>query len=515
MEPLFSERKMYMNDLRFGWSEVSITPEKKLSLAGQFAERISEYVEKPLTVTAMAVASHTEQMILVSCDLVGVSYNLVEAVRERLADNGLGIDPEKVILSAIHTHTGPVYPRGQRQKKVAGGVSDARSLLIGMLPEGQQYVASADAAADSDVITGEEMFQMLVERIVEASVTAWKALRPGAFSNAFGRAAVGMCRRAAYSDGAAQMWGDTNTAVFEALEGGNDSGIELMYVFDDNQKLAGIVANLACPAQCVQHRLFASPDFWGETKLLLREYFGQDLFLLPLCSAAGDQCPVDLVRWVEPESDVHDPNLKRNDPPKRKADPSMFDLAGMKKVGKRIAKEIIEVWEEGIDPVQPEPEFTHQVHWMQLPLRRTTLSEVTAAEKAIREYLSDHPGDVDFNDVANLQVHLGILRRAQVQEVMECLDTEVHIIRLGTISIATNPFELFLDYGNQIKARSLAEQTFLVQLANGMEGYLPTKKAEKGGHYSAFISSGQVGHVGGEQLVRETLKHIRELFTCE
>ena len=41
---------------------------------------------------------------------------------------------------------------------------------------------------------------------------------------------------------------------------------------------------------------------------------------------------------------------------------------------------------------------------------------------------------------------------------------------------------------------------------------LPTEKAEKGGHYSAFIASGLVGHVGGEQLVRETLKNINRLF---
>ena len=80
------------------------------------------------------------------------------------------------------------------------------------------------------------------------------------------------------------------------------------------------------------------------------------------------------------------------------------------------------------------------------------------------------------------------------------------------MAIATNPFELFLDYGNQIKARSLAEQTFLVQLANGSDGYLPTEKAEKGGHYSAFLSSGLIGHVGGDQLVRETLKNINEIF---
>ena len=51
-----------------------------------------------------------------------------------------------------------------------------------------------------------------------------------------------------------------------------------------------------------------------------------------------------------------------------------------------------------------------------------------------------------------------------------------------------------------------------MQLANGAEGYLPTEKAEKGGHYSAFVSSGLVGHDGGNQLVDETLQHIKELF---
>ena len=149
---------------------------------------------------------------------------------------------------------------------------------------------------------------------------------------------------------------------------------------------------------------------------------------------------------------------------------------------------------------------------VQLPLRRVTMQEVAAARRAIREYLNDHPGDVDFNDAAHLQVHLGILRRAELQEVLEVLPTEVHVIRMGTVAFATNPFELFLDYGNQIKARSDAEQTFLIQLCCGAEGYLPTKKAEEGGHYSAFIASGQIGHIGGEQLVRQTLQEINDMF---
>lgn len=500
-----------MSNLKFGWAEVDLTPDKKVALAGQFAERISQYVEKPITATAMAVSSDEEQMILVSCDLVAIGYNLLEDIRKNLADNTVGIDPMKVVISAIHTHTGPVYPRFGRIKIT----TSFRKMLEQFLPEGKKYVEKENVSDNPEIITPQETYELLKDRITKVILEAWANRKAGAFTNAFGRAAVGLCRRASYSDGSAQMWGDTNQAVFTEVEGGNDSGIELMYVFDEDKKLTGIVANLACPAQCVQHRLFVSPDFWGETKMLLRKYFGEDIFLLALCSAAGDQCPVDIVRWVEPYSDVNDPNIDRKHPLKRKADPSMFDLDGMRKAGKRIANEIIEVYEEDLDEVQENPEFVHHIHTMQLPIRRATLAQEIEAKKAIKDYLRDKEGDVDYNDAAKLQIYTGILRRMEAQDIYDTLDTEVHIMRLGTIAIATNPFELFLDYGNQIKARSLAEQTFLIQLANGAEGYLPTEKAEKGGHYSAFISSGQVGHQGGDQLVRETLKDINTNLFAE
>ncbi len=69
-----------MEKLNVGWSEVSITPDKKIALAGQFVERVSEYVETPITVTALAVTSGDEQMIICSCDLVNIGENLVEDV---------------------------------------------------------------------------------------------------------------------------------------------------------------------------------------------------------------------------------------------------------------------------------------------------------------------------------------------------------------------------------------------------------------------------------------------------
>ena len=99
-----------------------------------------------------------------------------------------------------------------------------------------------------------------------------------------------MNRRAVYNDGSAAMWGDTNTPAFDHLEGGNDSGVELLYVFSESDgRLRGVVANVACPAQCVQHRTFISSDYWGDVNgnpPRIWERAG----IVGLCSAAGEQC---------------------------------------------------------------------------------------------------------------------------------------------------------------------------------------------------------------------------------
>jgi hypothetical protein len=88
---------------------------------------------------------------------------------------------------------------------------------------------------------------------------------------------------------------------------------------------------------------------------------------------------------------------------------------------------------------------------------------------------------------------------------------ELHAVRLGDLAFATNPFELYLDYGQRIKARSRAEQTFLVQLACGRLGYLPTARAVAGGGYGALIANGSVGTEGSRILVEESIAAINGL----
>ena len=89
------------------------------------------------------------------------------------------------------------------------------------------------------------------------------------------------------------------------------------------------------------------------------------------------------------------------------------------------------------------------------------------------------------------------------------------VARLGDIAIANNPFELYLYYGQNIKARSKAQQTFLVQLSSGASihaGYLPSPDGEKFGGYGGMIIHGQCGSDAGFMLADITVDEINKLF---
>ena len=92
--------------------------------------------------------------------------------------------------------------------------------------------------------------------------------------------------------------------------------------------------------------------------------------------------------------------------------------------------------------------------------------------------------------------HRQVADRFEAQQRGPRVDTECHVLRLGDAAFVTNAFELYMDFGLQIKARSRAAQTFVVQLA-GPGGYLPTHRALAGKSYGAVPASIVVGPEGG------------------
>ena len=493
-----------MSEIKIGWSEVSIVPEgRRVDLVGQFYERISGEIETPIAVSALAMECGEDHMVFVACDLVSTSLKFLGVVRDMLPEN-CGFDKDKLIISAIHTHTSMGYSNRSDQ------FSNALKNLNEYKPENVNYVPKAHDDS-ADILRGDEARDFLAEKIVQAALEAWNNRSVGAYACGFGRAAVGMCRRVCYDDGSAKMWGNSNHANFTELESGNDSGIELMFTYDLDKKLTGVIANVACPAQVLEHQSFISSDYMGKVRALIQDKYGKDVHFLGLVSPAGDMCPRDLIRWVDSPVCKNDPNIHRDKVVERRADPSMFEVKGCDKAAKRVATEIFWALDD-VEEYVTETTMEHKNITLEMPLRKVTIAEYLEAEKTVKDFFANIKGDINYEDNARMQIHSGIIARYKLQQTMDLYPIEMHVLRIGDVAFATNPYELFLDYGNQIRARSLAKQTFLVQLCCGAFGYLPTEKAEKGSHYSAFVGSGTAGHAGGELLVRKTVQEINKMF---
>ena len=172
--------------LQIGWAIENITPDGPTSLYGQYYERISEYVESPLTVTVCAIESIDEngvkeQAIMVSMDLLCPLKHLQEKLKNEVRELIPDFDVRKLFLNATHTHSAP-YP---------------------------------DVESDYG--------KLLLQKLIQGVVIAWNQRTPAGISSAYGYAVVGHNRRVQYADGTTKMYGDTGRTDFIGLEGSADS----------------------------------------------------------------------------------------------------------------------------------------------------------------------------------------------------------------------------------------------------------------------------------------------------
>jgi len=452
-------------ELYVGGATVSITPELPVSLTGQMRTRIAKKVESEVTATVLVLESREgdkslDYAILVSCDLVCIRGGILEAVRERVKSQLKEIDVTKVILNATHTHTAPTLIEG-RYSLPATGVVQPRD-----------YVKFAS------------------ERIADAIVKAWNTKQPGSVGWGLGHAVVAQNRRALYANGLARMYGATNDKKFRGIEGYEDHGLEVLFFWNANKELIATAINVACPAQAVEGRSAVNADFWHPVREKLRAKYGQDLLVLGWAGAAGDQVPRPMYR--------------------KKAEERMRNLRGLTLL-EEIARRIVAGWEEAYAGASKErhsnPELIHKVKTIELPLRIVTEEDYKRVKKEVASYEND-PAKVWIKNWKQ-----SVLDRYQRQKTGEAKPyrMELHTIRLGDVVLATNEFELFNDFGTQMKSRSPALQTFVIQLC-GAGSYVPNKRAVLGGSYSAVIESNLVGHEGGQVLTEQTIDSIKELF---
>lgn len=454
-------------ELWVGAATVNITPDKPVALQGQFHLRIAQAADNPITATALALETRNgdrvaDQAIFISCDLSGITGDLQQRLRDRLRETLTGFDVRKLVLTATHTHTAPVLD----------------TTWYDIPKEG--------------VIQPGEYLQFLVERLSEAAGEAYKRLKPGGVSWGLGYAVIGHNRRSVYADGSAVMYGATHRPDFQNFESGEDHGLEMLFFWDRQGQPIAVAINVACPSQEVESRNTLNADFWHDVREQLCARH-QGLCVLGWPGACGDQSPHLMYR--------------------KAAEERMRTLRGLsptQEIARRIVREVEDVLELTRRDIRTDAPLLHRVEDIALPKRKVTEQEAAAARQQVESLAAKKPPGP--GDYARRVWHQNVVDRYESQAAKPHETIEVHAIRLGEVAIITNPFELFLDYGLRIKARSKAQQTFVLQLTTPSAGYLPTQKAVAGGGYSAVIESGVIGPEGGQMLVDRSVELINALW---
>ena len=481
------------NEFLIGWGEADITPEgRPVSLAGQYYMRISKGIHSRIKTVALVLQKGDQQAVMVEMDTVNIS-NTQELLRPVIHAAIPEIREESIFFNCIHTHSAP-SPR-------KGGTINSQWEKA---PEG---TFSPDEFAD-----------LLSERILQAVKQAWEGRKPGGIARAFGRARIGHCRRPVFADGIAEMYGDTTRRDFIGLEAGEDSGVEMLFTFDKAQKPTGMILNIACPSQVMESTYVISSDYMGASRELLKGEFGPDFHTLCQISAAGCQSPRDLTRAY-------------------KTEPDFWHEDGVPVLAGRVLNAVKEAFPQTEGKVDFDPVFKHDCATCTLPMRRVSYPQYVAAKKELERLLSIQGEQEAFDDFArvthenekipgrpgpydNKLMHFvliknepAILKRYEIQNEHPTYSYPMQTLRIGDCAMVNCPWELYLVFGQIIKARSKARQTFIVQLSGGTgAGYLPSPQAEKYAGYGGMIINGTVGSEGGYLLVDTALERINAYF---
>jgi hypothetical protein len=94
--------------MKAGFGRADITPRVGVELSGfgPFLCRHSIGIRDRLWARAVAFEEKGRTVLLISCDLIGVTLAITEQVRARIRTRA-GLDDDAILVCATHTHSGP------------------------------------------------------------------------------------------------------------------------------------------------------------------------------------------------------------------------------------------------------------------------------------------------------------------------------------------------------------------------------------------------------------------------
>jgi len=415
--------------LRAGVAATNITPPLGANIAGSMRNHTAADVHDELHAKALVLESGGQRLAFVVSDLCAIAPDVIRRAKAMIQQH-TGIDPQRVLISATHSHSAPAAARLFQSEPDPAYLD----FLVTRISDAVRLGVHRLQPAKIGWGVGKEERLLFNRRFV---------MQPGAIpADPFGRT----------TDQVLMNPGVANAKVVKPA-GPIDPDVSILAVTTADGKPLCALGSYAlhyvgAPGGTISADYFA---VWSE-EMRRRLSAGPEFVGILANACSGNINNVD----------VRGP--AKQYPP----------FAKMREVAAGLAEESMRVW-NGIQ-FKESVELDGTLEELDLGVRKPSPAEVEEAKKSL---------PADTTNVSDRR-HIYAKETVQLASYPDRVKAPVQAMRIGDLGIATFPGEAFVELGLEVKKRSPFQPTFLIELANSYLGYIPTVEGHKVGGYETW-----------------------------
>lgn len=452
--------------LRAGAATSVITPPLGESIIGGFTPFPAEHIHDELHARCLVIDDGRSRVALVVCDLLGIHRSVGVAAKE-LIESELSIPPSHVVISATHTHSATnALNAGPRVYSSDIELSDYQRFVARRIADGVRRAVN--------LLRPVEMAYGYLDVPEHVFNRRWFLADGTMPENPFGRRDEKVkMNPAAGGDNLVEPAGPTDPRlsflVFREAQGG---AIVSLFSTYSLHYVGGVG-----PAH-------VSADYYGYYCRAVETALGKE-----------DQDPPVVALMANGTSgDINNVNFR--EPRPRKA-----PYEQMKFVARDVAQKVVAA--------------TASLEWSAEAPLDARYRELDVKWRAIPEELLQWARDTEakaprIGDKAVLPLaYAGRVQR--LAQASPQTKFPVQLLRIGDVCIGTSPCETFAETGMEFRERSPFKKSFMIGLANGYYGYMPTPRHFELGGYETWPGTNNLEPQASVKMLDALMEMAQEL----
>jgi len=440
--------------IRAGAAVVDITPHEfyPISMLGSFGDRKAQSAHDPLEVRAIVLDDGRTRIAVAICDNCVIPRELMDQAKE-LAAQRTRIPTNRMLIAATHTHSAPAVVT---LSDIPVDVPYTK-FLVAQIAEAIAQAASQPQPA--------QIGQAVVPVPEEVFNRRW-LMKEGAIApNPFGVMDKARTNPPGASPDLIRPAGPT------------DPDVSVLSVQTAGGKPLALLANYSLHYVGGVPGGQVSADYFGEFARQIQQRL------------APDSQPGEFVGMLSngASGDINNINFRQ---PRKRAEP----FARIRAVAGRVA----DAAEEAYRQIEHQPNVTLAMAECDIALavRKPSAEELERDREIIAQ-----PDDKGRPRLARYYAQSSV----RLSEYPDTVNVKLQALRIGRLAVVTIPCEVFAEIGLEIKRRSPLKPAFMVGLANGYNGYLPTPEQHALGGYETWRATSSYLEVDASRKITDTL----------